>query len=198
MKKNQIRVIVSIMLCLSMLFCSLSTMSIEAADTKKAALKAYKKILEENPYSDEDGGFTAEEFNIMDLDGNGIPELIVNGDSPQIFTYKDGKVVWVYNSWIMCTLYYSKKTGNLMFYSAWNGRKDYYMNNAKELINMSENSFYKHYLSNEGKYYENKNGEDVKINKNTFTKALNKYMPEKSKVKTPYKNTKDNRTKYLK
>lgn len=137
-----------------------------------------------------------ETFNILDITGDGVPELIINEEAPNIFTFKDGKVVWYYNSWVLGSMYYSEKTSNLMFNYSWDGEETNtiykYDSDTDSLVATKELSV------KSKKYYEYKNGKNIKITKEAYNKHMKKYMPKKIKLETPYKNTDKNRNKYLK
>jgi hypothetical protein len=196
MKKNFKFVAVSGLLTASLFFGGIHYTFAAEKDTKEKALKAYENILVNNPYEDYDGGFTADSFNILDITGDDIPELIINEDAPNIFTYQDGQVVWLYNSWVLCNMYYSEKTKNLMYSYSWKGVSDYtiykYDSANKELVSLKNLSYEKK------TYYVNNNSKKTKITKTSFNKCLAKYVPGKVKLETPYKNTEENRAKYLK
>jgi lipopolysaccharide export LptBFGC system permease protein LptF len=187
-------VVITLSICMMLTY---QTAKASVKEEKAKALKEYKNILVDNPYKNLDGGgFTAETFNIKDLNGDGIPELIINEEVPNILTYKDGQIRFIYNSWVYCNLYYSEKTGNIMFYNSWNGTKSYsfyeFNKDGTELNTLK--SF--DYSDKQYTYYANETIK--KISKATFNKQMKKYMPERVKLDTPYKNTKENRTKYLK
>ncbi len=197
MKKGFKMLAISSMLCFSIIFSNQPRVSAEETDTKENALKAYENILVNNPYEDYDGGgFTAKTFNVLDINGDNIPELVINGEAPNIFTYKDGQAVFLYNSWVLCSMYYSEKSHNLMYYYSWKGDKDYtiyaFNENGKELKELKSLTY------SDKKYYVVKDGKKTKITKASFDKCLKKYMPGKVKLDTPYENTEANRSTYLK
>lgn len=81
-KRMLYKTIVSFILVLG-----LTSTHVQAEDTKTSdgklldILATYDYILEIDPYKDIDGcGFTADSFNLMDFDLDGIPELIINSD----------------------------------------------------------------------------------------------------------------------
>lgn len=196
MRKKLGYFVVSGILCCS-LFFSTQAVTAKTADTKKKALKAYEELLVKNPYADDmEGGFTAETFSVKDITGDDIPELIINGEAPQIFTYKDGNVQWIYNSWVLSTMYYSEKTNYIMNYYSWDGEKSYGI--LKYDKKTGEYSSVISLTNKNKKYYVNKDGKEVKITKKEFDGYLKKHMPNKVELKTPNKNTDKNRSKYLK
>jgi hypothetical protein len=196
MRKKFSYIIVSGILCCS-LFFSTQAVTAKTADTMEKALKAYEELLVKDPYADDmEGGFSAETFSVKDITGDDLPELIINGDAPQIFTYKDGEVRWIYNSWVLSTMYYSEKTNNVMNYYSWNGESSYSI--YKYDKKTGEYSSIISLTSKNKKYYTYKDGKEVKITKKEFDSYIKKYMPKKEELKTPNKNTDKNRSKYLK
>lgn len=183
----------------------------------KKAMKCYLKILKTNPYEDMDGGFTAETFLLQDLDRDGIPELILNGEAPQIFSYnvKKDEAMFLYNSWTYNTMYYSSSTKTILLASAWNGKKDYYFykikatqsNAAYDVFESLKDSYsytdgkyseYDTYKPKKGYYKGYYGNEDAKlISKKTLDAAIKKLVPDKVELKTTLKNTTANQKKYL-
>lgn len=181
----------------------------------KKVMKAYKMILSDNPYKKDETGFVANYFSFYDLDKNGVPELIINGDAPQIFTYdlKEGKTKYIYNSWGKETLYFSPDTDIIMNRMKSSGEIRYYFMYMNYPEDRKESSiigyFPLNYVYIDGTektvdikkgYYEVALGEKMKykkITKKETTEALDYLMPNKIELKTDIKNTKANRTKYL-
>ncbi len=183
----------------------------------KKAMNCYLKILKTNPYEDMEGGFTAETFRLQDLDRDGIPELIINGEAPQIFSYnvKNDKVMFIYNSWTYCTLYYSSSTKNILYKSEWRGKIDYIFSKVNDTQTTDEysviESLKETYTYTDGKYdeydtYKPKKGyykgyygsEDAKlISKKTLDAVIKKLVPDKFELKTTLKNNTENQKKYL-
>lgn len=221
---NKVGKVIISMLILVLVVTSLVPTASASAETKKVTdtqlkkvMKCYKNILSTNPYDGIDGGFTAETFLLKDLDKDGIPELIINGEVPQIFSYdlKNDKEMFLYNSWVYCTLYYSSKAKTIMYTYEWKGKKDwmfYEVNNTQENDASSVlKSLEDYYSYTDGKYEEYdsctvkegyykgyyNNEDSKKITKETIDKAIEKFVPEKIKLETTIKNTKANRSKYL-
>ncbi len=216
------RTIITILILTLIVTSILPTTSASAKTSKvtdaqlKKVMKCYTKILSENPYKGWEGGFTAETFLLKDLNQDGVPELIINGEAPQIFSYdlKNDKEMFIYNSWVNCILYYSSKTKNIMYNYEWNGKKDWYffkINNTQETdaFNVLEaldtysytDGIYDEYDTTTAKkgYYKGYYGsEDSKrVKKETIDKAIEEFVPDKEKLETTIKNTKANRSKYL-
>lgn len=172
---------------------------IALASTKtssKKVIDAYKKILEGDNYSNMDGGFKPETFNLVDVTGDKIPELIINGEAPQIFTYKDGETHWIYNSWVMGSLYYSKKTKKIMFEYIYDKEKAYDIFEYEDGTQLKPVIYIGY--SNKKYYTMDKEWNRKTISKEKYNKLMETNMPKYEKLETPYKNTKANRTKYLK
>lgn len=186
-------------------------------DQLKKAMNCYLNILKTNPYDDMEGGFTAETFRLQDLDKDGIPELIINGEAPQIFSYniKKDEAMFLYNSWTYSTMYYSSSTKTILLASAWNGKKDYYFykikdtqtNDAYDVFESLKDSYtytdgkyseYDTYKPKKGYYKGYYGSEDAKlISKKTLDAAIKKLVPDKFELKTTIKNTTENQKKYL-
>lgn len=221
MSKRNKRVI-SILLTLAVIFmlpaANVSAKKNTVTDAQlKKAMKCYADLLATNPYESVDGGFTAETFLLKDLDLDGMPELVINGDAPQIFSYdlKNNTEIFMYNSWVSNTLYYSSKTKTILYTYEWKGKKEwsfYQVKNTQEndafSIMEPSGDFYSYtdgkydeYASNKVKkgYYIGYYGsEDAKkTTKKALDKAINKLVPDKTELKTTIKNTSANRKKYL-
>lgn len=225
MKKVQrLNVILAFVLVITLLLplveVSAKTNRVTDAQLKKV-MKCYKNILATNPYEDIEGaGFKATTFLLKDLDKNGVPELIINGEVPQIFSYdlKTDEETWIFDSWVYNTLYYSSKTKNIMYSYEWKGKKEwsfFKVNNMQEIEDSSETRMIEFlddsYSYTDGKYekgdeckakkgyYKGSYFEDKakKISKKKVEAAFNKLVPDKVELKTTIKNTKANRNKYL-
>lgn len=197
--KKLSKVFVIHLLVLSFIINNHSLSYASVNDTKKEALAAYKSILVDNPYEDMEGGFTAETFNLIDVTGDDIPELIINEEAPQILTYIDGNVIFMYNSWIYCSIYYSKKTSNFMFTMGSDKEKYYQIFKYTDIANYETKDIVNLSFKNKKYYkYDVKSEADIVISKKTFNKFLTKYMPDYIKLETPYKNTDANIKKYIK
>lgn len=175
-------------------------------------LDGYNAILEDvnGEYEEVDGcGFVAESFDLKDLDVDGIPELIINQDVPQIFTYnlKDDMVSWMWSSWVLNTsLYYSSQERNLMCLNSSRGKSwSFYSlkkdnNNVTVLENVKntrlsyvEKAFKIEKRTVKKGYYMN----DKLTSKAAVEKKIKSLMSGKVKLTTKIKNTEENRNKYL-
>lgn len=165
----------------------------------------------------EGGGFVAETFLLKDLDQDGVPELIINGEAPQIFSYDLDKEndMFIFNSWIIHTLYYSEKTKMIYSTSKWNGIKSWSFYKMGSTQTKSEDQVIeyldKEYFYSDGKYgkydtykapkgyYEGSyyNEDHKKTTKKAINKYIQKLAPESIPLDTIVKNTAKNRKKYF-
>jgi hypothetical protein len=178
----------------------------------KKIMKCYCNILATNPYKSE-GGFTADTFLIKDLNKDGVPELIINSEVPQIFTYNldSNKEDFIYNSWTYCTLYYSSETMTILYYYTWKGEEEWSFykmekGNKEDDLSFNMNSFEDYSYTDraderydKGYYKGSFYSKDAKkITKKEVTAAIKKLAPKKVELKTTIQNTEKNRNKYLK
>jgi hypothetical protein len=182
----------------------------------KKVMDCYNNILATNPYDDIEGGFTAETFLLKDLDQDGIPELIINGEAPQIFSYdlKKDQVMFIYSSWVYNTMYYSNDKKTILYSYEWHGKKNwtiYEFKNTQEndclnvLKDVADYSYtdgkydkYDTFKMKKGYYKGNYEfGDAKKTTKKTVFAAFDKLVPNKVELKTTIKNTKENRDKYV-
>lgn len=195
---------------------SAKTKGVTDAQLEKV-MECYKTILQTNPYKDYDGGFTAETFSLKDLDKDGVPELIINGEAPQIFSYDlaNEKEMFLFNSWVYNKMYYSSKTKTILYTYEWKGKKEwsfYKVNNTQKTdASTVLEALKQEYSYTNGKYDEYDNckakkgyykgkyfSEDAKYTtKKAVDAAIKKLVPAKVELKTSIKNTKENREKYL-
>lgn len=217
--RKSIRTMLLLITAISLMIPSASVIAkSKVTDAKlKKVMKCYNNILATDPYKGGDGGFTAKNFSLKDLDQDGVPELIINDNAPQIFSYdlKNDKEMFLFNPWVICTLYYSEKTKNILYYYEWDGKKEWYFYNVNDTQSNDEfnvlSSLDELYSYTDGKYYE---GAEFKPKKGYYkgsywdenakkeTKAsvdaaIKKLVPNKVKLEGKIKNTAANRKKYL-
>lgn len=193
-----------------------------AASSKTAALKAYKKLLSKSTFKwhHYNGYSTVNssklKFSLVYIDNNTVPELIVQNPEAahyegtyHIYTYRNGKVKYVGD--LMDGVAYYKKTGIVRAHYGGTGGSCYYyfkLSKGKLTYKLYKNDEIEwQYDSNgDGKlsvlYYKaksNKVGNEQKISKAKFNAALKKLIKSKKLSKPKYhKNTSTNRKKYLK
>ena len=181
-------------------------------------MKCYRNILATDPYKDlEGGGFTAKTFLLKDLDKDGVPELIINGEASQIFSYNlnSDRETFIFNSWVYNTLFYSEETKTVLYTNEWKGKKEwsfFKINNTQDKDGSDVMESLEEYYSYtdgkyekgdtckakkgyyEGDYYSEK---PKKTTKKAVEKAIDKLAPANVELKTTIKNTATSRKKYL-
>lgn len=86
--------------------------------TNQKAMAAYKKILEKKSFSGVFGNGLADEFYMLDIDRDGVKEMMINKDKVRyIYTYNGNKAVEILSrgGWGGNTLTYYKKSKALLF-----------------------------------------------------------------------------------
>lgn len=217
MKKEKRSLIYSLIL-LAVALVLIPKLTVSASSSKitdeqiNKIFSSYKDILidVDGRYKDEEGcGFVAESFDLKDLDLDGIPELIVNQDVPQIFTYdlKNDRSVWLWSSWVLNSpLFYSEKEKRLMCVSTFQGTNWSFYSFPKDKDDVTLIQ----YIEDISIWYAPKNRKvDKKIQKKGYYlndklvtktvayKKIEQLMPGKVKLTTKIKNTEENRNKYL-
>ena len=219
-------------ICLSMLFV-LATLVVvpdyASAMTKSEEDAIVKDLQERNKRFQNyliNGGWShgtdAQYFGLVDINNDGIEELIVNVDDNSkqlpgaISFWKNGKYYGGYDSWITTGMCYCPETGYLMVIDGPNAStikrvvEDKFPITIPEpfdvyaqIFRFSENSDYGLECVGTIEYAENGNyivdGKEVtsKTKKAEIDAMVKKYMPTKILLTTPYKVTKKNLDKYL-
>lgn len=186
---------------------------VQAASAKSKAIKAYKSFLSQKtiPWGT-DSYYTSVpskncSFALAYIDKNTVPELVVRNmrgithiaGFGVVFTYKNGKVQPVANIQLDGKFYYYKKkaiyagsnlSSGVLSYSY------YKMSGVKSTAKLTERE---NIFSGEKTYYKANSGNGKVISKSKFTSSLKKLVGStKRSTAKFYKNTKKNRTKYLK
>ncbi|MCD8348922.1 MAG: hypothetical protein LUD16_13475 [Lachnospiraceae bacterium] len=189
-------------------------LSVEAASSKSAALKAYKKFLAQEtiPWGD-DSYYTAVptkncSFAIAYIDNNSVPELIIRNSTDithlagwgVIYTWRNGEMTLVGNIDYDGSFYYYKKKGIYVTSYTMGGTAYKYFKLSKgtatyklSMINRivvtpSSNSTVTSYYNGSGK----------EISSSAFNSKLAKLTGSTNRTElTLYKNTARNRKKYL-
>lgn len=199
------------LLLLTVLFVlALAPMNAQAASQKSKALKAYQNLLKKSSVtlSGHKCKLSNAKFAVAYVDNNTVPELFLEtyykiGNNKlyviALYTYKNGKATRVYTSiaglsYYKC--YYYKKTGAFLSYFSYGDYQDYYYykisgtKSAKRLSKLLvQGTTATTYYGASGK----------KITKSTFNKRLKTLTKsKKATAMTLRKNTRANRTKYLK
>lgn len=179
------------------------------SDNKKA-MSEYKKALSSNKFFNiSSGDFTPTRFMLVDIDQDGIPELL--GDALthtekededqfclQLLSYKDGKASWDYVSYTRDMISVNTKTHTFTIENEWNGR---YMCTIYKVTKNGLKLIYD-FEKEKGKFtvYDEKKKKYVTVSKKTIEKNTAQYLKGNKKltIKDTYKNTKANRDKYIK
>lgn len=175
---------------------------VQAASTKTKALKAYSKLLSQKnlKWSNKLNVKSSKcKFALIYVDNNSVPELFVDASGAgtnhvsgfyKLYTYRDGKVKDV------CTMRdafgYYKKKGVFVTATLLHGEYITYhkLSSGKSSVKLRSETYYS------TSYY---NGSGKKISKSSFNKTLKSLVGSTKKIAPVCrKNTKTNRTKYLK
>ena len=207
-----------LLICIVLLLPGVDT---AAATQKQQAMKAYKQFLSKSTVTiiplgrryEEDGykmvNYTGTpsskvRFSIAYIDNDSVPELIVeriqrNVGIYGIFTYKNGKVVWVkagrgYDYYIGCYA----KTGTFLTRATTEGAPyhDHYdvLKNGKAAPKLVKSVW-----PDRKYYYRTQNGRSVDISFEAFSRLLKNINGGKKLTRVSYHtNTASNRNKYLK
>lgn len=189
------------------------SLNVEAASSKSKAIKAYKAFLSQKtiPWGT-DSYYTAVptkncSFALVYIDKNSVPELVVKNlhDITHIagfgvvFTYKNGKVQPVSNIQLDGKFYYYKKKGIYAGSYLSSGVLSYSyckMSGLKSVAKLAER---KDTFTGKKSYYKANSGSGKVISKSKFNSSLKKLVGSaKRSTAKFYRNTKKNRTKYLK
>lgn len=178
------------------------------ASQKSEALSAYKEFLKENAWDDgEMGTAHGNYFAIKDLNGDKIPELIVNTGNNKdrkcyyLFTYKDEQVQEIYESWVIEKYYYTEK----YFITTYNYSHDKQETSYAYVYKMNEEG--NGFKIVAGYFLEKENGKitysdgDLNDKDASYSKAkakCTKLMKNKKKLSTPYAINQKNIDKYVK
>lgn len=146
--------------------------------------KVYKDVLTDKDYN-------AKTFGLKDINNDGIPELLVN-NAYGIFTYKDNNYVWLWDSWVICEMYYSPTTNRILYHYEWKGDEDWAVYEID--MDKGEMSTIVYYSQSNGIYYKNYETETTKTE---VEETIEKMVPDRELLTTPYDNTEENRAKYL-
>jgi hypothetical protein len=166
----------------------------EANAAENASLKdAYKTY---NTVLTETGG---EAFNLVDINKDGIPELIV--DSLQVYTYTNNGVELMFDSMVVCTFYYSEQSKYLLYYDDWKENSNwliYEIDSSKLSQDYNSLHFVESFNRDGTKYGYQADGKDAQdITLKELNSKLNAKLPNKKEIKMIYSNTEANRSKYL-
>lgn len=153
------------------------------------AYKAYNTVLTKA------GG---EKFNLVDINKDGVPELIV--DSLQVYTYTADGVELLYDSWVLCKFYSSEESKYLLYEYDWQETTDWYVFE----INTSKKSDYDNSLHfveafhREGNTYSYQTVEmepGVEIALDELKTKLEAKVPHKAEIEMIYANDEATRAK---
>lgn len=187
--------LLAFVLFFSVLQVSDATQVDAASKQRAAACKAYREILTENSvFLGEPGYTSAKNFNIVDINSDGIPELIFNGDKAYIvFTYNGKEATEIYETWVLENYYWDKSKKLFISYYKWNNEISIHV--AK--INKKKNGF-NSVVSCMRDIDCSINGKDTTYAK-AYKKALS-YLKAKTckPLKTPYAVNAKNIKKYVK
>ena len=205
---KKMKKIVSVVMILSVVIACgvLNTPQVVMASQKSDALSAYKVFLKENKWDEgEAGTLSGKYFGLKDLNGDKIPELIINqGENKKgkrayaIFTYnaKEKYVDELYCSWLLDECYYNSEKKYII---------DKATSDVSEELRVFKNTKkgnYKDVMSATMQNYDGKytsamvNGKKASYKK---TKSkIDSYLEKAKLIKTPYKINSKNIKKYVK
>lgn len=181
----------------------------KSTDYKKA-MSEYKKALSSDKFFNiSNGDFTPTRFILVDIDQDGVPELL--GDAfthtekededqfcLQLLSYKDGKTSWDYNSYTRDIINVNAKTHTFTIENDWKG---HYICAIYKVTKKGVKLIYS-YEKEKGKFtiYDEKKKKYVAVSKKTIEKNTAQYLKGNKKltIKDTYENTKSNRDKYMK
>lgn len=193
---KRVKIILSILvLCYAFLFSGDKFAYSKEKISLDDVYQAYRNALEDT-YN------RAKTFGLKDINKDGIPELLIN-NAYQICTYnKDKGIIWLWDSWVICEMYYSEKSGRILYHYSYQDDYDWtvFDIDSVELIWVDSFGLF------QGKYYHGY--EEVSPNELTYKEvtkeevdsALEKIiemMDDKELLTTPYENTQENRDRYL-
>lgn len=191
MKKTKI-LLSLLILCFSFLFIGSNKLVLaKEKPSLEEVYEAYKKVL-----TDYEFGSIPETFGLKDISNDGIPELLAN-NALQIYTYdKDEGIRWLWDSWVICEMYYSEKTNRILYYYTYQGDEDWVVFNV--IPDTAEWDWYDRFGIFNGQYYhESFDNVITKKEYDSLVKKIDELLPDKELLTTPYENTPENREKYL-
>ncbi len=202
MHKTRVWRVVILTLFLVLLGGGMSPAKASAASSKTKALKAYQTFLKKNSVKWNSSGTTVDpskcEFAIAYIDKNSVPELVLHATSSvthvssyyALYTYRNGKVVWVANMTDAAAYY--KKKGVYTSYTMLNGEYEayYQLSKATSTIKLRTETYYT------TTYYNAETG--TQLTESAFNAQLKNLVGSKKLSQFKFhKNTKKNRAKYL-
>lgn len=199
-----------LLLLIGVLFLLGTNASAASTAQKKASLKAYKSFLARKStyarlttrWGNSLTKINMNKFTLIDLDGNGIKELIVNDgkwDEIHVFTYKNKKVTYVgsdYHSYFPVR-YNKKYKGIAVYHTGAGGGGMGILSLRKGKLAERESITYASSVKN-GKLKMSYRHNGKKISEKTYNSYVKKYESKNIKKYTMRTNTAKNRTKYVK
>lgn len=169
---------------------------------------SYREMLKKNIWGfNED--LSARRFGVTDINGDGIEELMVcsfrqdlNWDYPgEIVEWENGAPRFVWTGTIVCSLYYSEKTGNVMLVEGSEPRKNagyivYQYDEFADEVWGDEERLMSVEITN-GVYTSYEAGESIEISEDEFNARMQEYMPDKKLLDAPHTITQSNLDAYL-
>lgn len=181
--------------------CRITVKKKESVKTRnKKALAAYGKILQKNKFSGIYGTGLADVFYLLDINGDGVKELITRKDKViYIYTYDGNKAVQILTrgGWGGNSLTYYKKSKVLLFYQSGSGILEntyYVMKNGKMTAAARIGINY----TAEKAEYELNGKKASKASVDKYRQKLSKESAVKLEYNVFKKNTSANRKKYCK
>lgn len=212
MRKQNVKKERTILFLVMLMALVMLPMNAQAASAKSKAIKAYKAFLAQDtiPWGTDDY-YTAVptkrcKFSLVYIDKNSVPELVVQSGYVThaagcgvVFTYKNGKVQPVNNIQLDGDFYYYKKKGIYATSYLGAGRLSYGYYKLSGLTSTGKLSEAKDIMSGDKFYYRITASNTKLITRKKFNSLLKNLVGSTKKTKAKfYKNTKKNRTKYLK